>query len=657
VDCERLEYNLDDETGRFYDPSGTAPAQIQARPGILSTQNPYYFHGRWAERLQDRYVLYDGFLTDCTVAHPWWRLKGPRFDVIPGDHAIAHHAWFYLKGLPVLYVPWFYKSLKKEPRKSGFLIPEAGNSSLHGPMVGFGYYWAINRSYDLMYRGIYYTSAGLANYADLRAKVSDKTSFDLSVFGIKSTQPETVVPSGVKILFLGKSDLGDGWEAKVNLDYLSSFAFLQQFTQSFNEAVFSETHSVGYVTKHWSDFGFDFVAERTVNFESTTPGDTVEVRKLPSAEFTEREHELDFHKWPIWVGFDSSAGLLDRSFPGFQTAQFMDRLDFAPHVTTAFRWHDIQLTPTFGVRETEYGQSVQGGFVTSQNILRSSRNLQAVLSLPGLERIFKAPSWMGEKVKHVIEPKITYTYVTGIDENFNRIIRFDEMDLLTNTNQIEYSLTNRLLAKDKNGNVSDFLTWEVRWDRYFNPTFGGAVQYCGGTNQPPCQRNVIASELALTGFEFLDQPRTYSPVVSVLRVQSRVNLEWRTDYDPLNERFINSSFSVDGRIQKYFFGAGQALIRTNPVLLPPADQVSFMFGYGNLNSRGWNYRFDMHYDYRAGMLQYWQAYVTYNTDCCGFSVQYRRFSFGTRDDSQVQVAFAISNVGTFGTLKRQERIF
>jgi len=38
-------------------------------------------------------------------------------------------------------------------------------------------------------------------------------------------------------------------------------------------------------------------------------------------------------------------------------------------------------------------------------------------------------------------------------------------------------------------------------------------------------------------------------------------------------------------------------------------------------------------------------------------VQYRRFSLGARDDSQVQVAFAVSNVGTFGTLKRQERIF
>jgi len=50
--------------------------------------------------------------------------------------------------------------------------------------------------------------------------------------------------------------------------------------------------------------------------------------------------------------------------------------------------------------------------------------------------------------------------------------------------------------------------------------------------------------------------------------------------------------------------------------------------------------------------------VTYNSDCCGLSVQYRRFNFGTRPgDDQFRVAFAIANIGSFGTLKRQERIF
>ncbi len=100
---------------------------------------------------------------------------------------------------------------------------------------------------------------------------------------------------------------------------------------------------------------------------------------------------------PVWISFDSSAGLLDRSQPLFQTRQFVDRLDFAPHVTTAFRWHDFTLMPTFGIRETEYGESTAPGPpgtqlpgpVIGQNLLRSSRDLTVDLVLPGLERIFK----------------------------------------------------------------------------------------------------------------------------------------------------------------------------------------------------------------------------------------------------------------------------
>ena len=76
LDCERAEYNVDTETGKFYEVSGTANARIQARRGLLVTQNPFYFQGKWAERLQDHYILHDGFLTDCVLPGAWWRLKG-----------------------------------------------------------------------------------------------------------------------------------------------------------------------------------------------------------------------------------------------------------------------------------------------------------------------------------------------------------------------------------------------------------------------------------------------------------------------------------------------------------------------------------------------------------------------------------------------------
>ena len=98
-------------------------------------------------------------------------------------------------------------------------------------------------------------------------------------------------------------------------------------------------------------------------------------------------------------------------------------------------------------------------------------------------------------------------------------------------------------------------------------------------------------------------------------------------------------------------------MRTDPVLAPYANQIRGLIGYGADGRRGWNYGFSAYYDYRKAVLQYSQFQATYNTDCCGLSIQWRRFDVGARNENQFRVAFAVSNIGSFGTLKRQERVF
>lgn len=651
LSCDRAEYNTQTHIGKFYNVTGTSPARIEARPGLLTTQNPFYFSGEWAEKSGDRYILHNGFLTDCLIPSPWWRLKAPTFDVVPGDRAIARSSWFYVKEIPIFYTPYFYKSLQKQPRRSGLLTPNVGNSSLRGKTVGVGYFWAINRSYDLTYRSLLYSKTGFGHQADFRGVVNQRTSFDASIYGIASRNSDASSPSGLVVSAEGKSDLGRGWQARGDLRYLSSFAFRQQFTQSFDEAVSSETHSVGYITKQWSDFGFNLVAERNVNFQSTAPNDEIVLRKLPEVQFATREHAI--RNLPVWVSLDSSYGLERRSQPLFQTRQFVQRVNFEPRVMSALHWRGFDLAPSFGLHEIAYDSSIANNLVTGNNVDHFARDVALDISAPPLARIFNAPKWMGRgkgaRIKHVIEPRATYRYVTGI-EDFNQVIRFDDTDILSNTHEVEFSLTNRLLAKDSNGNVSEILSWQLWYKRYLDPTFGGAVI--------EGQRNVLESTVDVTGIPFLDRPRHQSPVVSVLRYQSLVNLEWRADYDPVRGGIIDSGVSVDRRIKQVFASLGDYLLKSDPLLAAPgSNQLRGQITYGGDNRRGWNYGFSAFYDYRLGVMQFAQSQVTYNTDCCGISVQYRRFSFGERNENQFRVAFAVSNIGSVGTLRKQDRIF
>ena len=655
--CDRGRYNTQDETGTFYEVSGTTPSRVAARPGLLTTTNPFYFQAKRAERREGHYLLYDGFLTDCSLPNPWWRLKGPRFDIVPRDHAVAYSSWFYLRKMPLFYIPRFRKSLKREPRQSGFLVPNIGNSSLRGMMVGGGYYWAINRSYDLMYRAQYFSNVGFNHTVDFRGKVTETTDFNFTLYALNdhSSNP-SISTGGYLALFDGKSLLPGGWEARGHLDLLSSFLYRQEFSESINEAIFSETHSVAFLTKHWSDYGVNFVTERDVNYQTTTPGDQIELRKLPELQFIARDRTVK--NWPLWVSLDASDGLEYRSQPQFQTHQFVNRANFAPRATTAFHWLGMDFVPSFTLHETSYGASFQIGNssppypilprVTNANLVRSARDFNLDWVLPSLERVFDAPSWMGVKVKHVIEPRIDYRYVSGVHD-FNDVIRFDDIDLLSNTNQVTFSLTNRLLAKDKDGKVTDLLSWRLSYARFFDPTFGGAVT--------PGARNIVQSVADLTGFDFLNGYRRQSPVVSALRYQSKVGVEWRTDYDPVRHGIVNSSINLDVHIQKYSATVGHTMIRTDPILAPNSNQMRFSGTYGNQSRRGWNAGVSAFYDLRLGKLAYTLMQVTYNTDCCGISAQYRIFSFGNRDEHQELFSFAVSNIGTFGTLKRQERIF
>jgi LPS-assembly protein len=179
----------------------------------------------------------------------------------------------------------------------------------------------------------------------------------------------------------------------------------------------------------------------------------------------------------------------------------------------------------------------------------------------------------------------------------------------------------------------------------------------------PGQRNVIWSSISLTPFAFIDGPRNYSPVTSLLRLQRKVSFEWETDYDPLHKAVVANVVSADYRLAHYIISIGQAQMRDDPpnspvtILTPTSGQFRGTIGYGDSNRRGLSAGLSFYYDYKRGLLEYMAAQATYNTDCCGLSIQYRRLDFGGRDETQILASFGIANIGSLGTLKRQERIF
>jgi LPS-assembly protein len=650
----RVDYDLAAHTGKFFEVKGMSPGKIDPRPGLLQTDNPFLFQGEWAERLKDRYILHNGFITDCRLPNPWWRLRAPIFDIIPGERAIARRAVFRVRNVPIFYTPYFYKALGEEPRKSGFLTPNIGNSSRRGLMLGAGYYWALHRSYDVAYRTQLFSERGFAHQFDFRGKPTQKSDFNAYFYGVKDKglrldNGDRIKQGGFLFNVDGKAELPWGFSSRAGVNYLSSFTFRQAFTESFNEAVFSEVRSSGFAARHWDAYSLNIAFDRLENYQSDRTGDRIVIRKLPSIEFQSSDKKVTDKVIPIWVSLESSAAFVRRNQPLFQTRQFVERIDLRPRVMTAFRFKDIHLLPYASLRETKYGSSVQEGMISGHGVLRSTQEAGVDLILPSLARVFTSPKWLGDRVKHVIEPRAGFRYVNGVGD-FREIIRFDETDLVTNTKEIDYSLTNRLFVK-RGGSVNEVLSWQLWQKRYLDPDLGGAIQ--------TGVRNVFLTQTEMTAYAFFSGPRNYSPVVSVLRLSPHPSMgaEWRSDYDPLRKRISNSSLQASLRVQKIFLSAGHNHVRSIPNLSPSANQFIGILGYGNSSRRGWSLGFQSVYDFRLGVMQFATTQLSFNSDCCGLSIQYRRFNFGARNENQFRVAFAVANIGSFGTLRRQESIF
>jgi len=560
-------------------------------------------------------------------------------------------------------------------------------SSRKGTIFGESFYWKINRSMDATAGAEYWSSRGWAQHGEFRARPAEQSYLHATYFGVldRGFAPARIDQGGQDVKLNLETALPAGFRGVASLNYLSSFVFRLAFTEVFSQAVNSEVKSVAFLSRTRRGYSLNLMGARYQNFQSTAPGDLVLIAHAPSLEFSSVERPLV--RSPLYWSLDAAAEGVSRREPLFKTNQLVGRFDVRPRLSLPLFMSGWTVRPELTLHNTYYTQrrlpvsavGVPGNDTVNRRALETALELRP----PTLGRIF-AGKLAGRLVKHTIEPRFTYRYVTGID-NFSSIIRFDARDILSDTNEIEYALVNRLFLKRPGASgaaspaqegasaqdidsgaksspgAQEFISWELAQKYFFSPDFGGAVVV-------PGKRNVLETTVALTGIAFLTEPRRFSPLVSRLRVRSSANsdLQWQLDYDNKKGRISASSLFVNYHFGDFFVGGSHVLFHspgelfvTNPIPGPERfHQFRALLGYGGPGKRGLSAAGNVGFDANLGFLQYSAFQTAYNWDCCGVSMEYRRFALGAvRNENQFRFAFTLANIGTFGNLKRQERVF
>src|SRR6266550_1658149 len=518
----RAEWNYKTKTGSFVDSTGYTN---QTQDGTR-----VYFTADRVDKVSfDTIIATNVQVTSCDEDVPKWSFHAKRVKIKTGDRVRLYSPDLRVKKMPIFYLPYASVSLKPRDRASGFLTPTFSGSGKKGFRLSTAYYQTLGRSADVTVRNDIYTKRGYGLGADLRTRANSRSYFNAGFYIVKdralgpkadANHPDQ---GGSSFYVDGVHYFPNGFIAAADVDVTSNLAYRQVFSDSIQKAISPEERSQVFVNKDYNAYSFNFLARSQV---TNLPNVRIRIRELPSVTFEQRASPLDFiKKLPVYFSYEAGAEGVSRKETTDDLIAFrrdvrgdpivspsiVQRLDFHPRVQIPLYFFGMSVTATAGARATFYSNRIDptNRAILSQNITRSYGEFELDVRPPALAKDFhhNGAFWF----RHVIEPYVIYRKISGVND-FDRVIRFDYIDAVADTNEIEFGVSNRFFTRRSTENVSsttkqattsdnsvasqpyEALTITVRGKYFFDPFFGGALI--------PGQRNQFYPINTLSGFSY-----------------------------------------------------------------------------------------------------------------------------------------------------------
>ena len=690
----RAEWNYKTKTGSFVDSTGYTN---QTQDGT----RVYFTADRIDKVSLDTIIATNVRVTSCDEDVPKWSFYAHRATIKTGDRVRVYSPTLKVKGVPIFYLPYASVSIKRRDRASGFLTPTIGGSGSKGVRLSNAYYQTLGRSADLTLRSDIYTARGLGLGGDLRTRANSRSFLNAGFYAVKdrifgakadATHPDQ---GGSSIYIEGVHYFPNGFTAASDVNITSNLAFRQVFSDNIQQAISPEETSQVFVNKDDNEYSFNFLARSQV---TSLPNASVRIRELPSVTIDRRPTTLSFlKKLPVYFSFEGAAEGVSRKETVEDLATFISevggnpiitpsivqRLDLHPRFELPLHFAGWSVTATAAGRVTFYSNSLDPSNrdVLSQNVTRAYGEFEFDVRPPALAKDFHRGNGTFF-FRHVIEPYVIYRNISGIN-NFDRIIRFDYVDAIADTNEIEFGIANRFFTRRSTENVNsaatratkageiapvssqpyEALTITVRGKYFFDPYFGGALV--------PGRRNQFYPINTLSGFGYGGVPRRFSPVNIDTRYRPRkeIIVDLRTDLDTQGGgvRAVSSTVGINRTLFQIF----QSFYYTRAVDLSDSlKQFADARGLeaGTLRGSQWSpavflgnrekglfggtsffFDFQKRPGRKDSSLINSTATLGYSWDCCALTAQYSTFNVGLRKENRVVFSFRLNGIGTFGT--------
>jgi LPS-assembly protein len=659
IAAERMDFNTRTRTGTFYIASGIASMETRGiERSLFGGQEPdAYFWGETIEKLGPKtYRVTRGGFTTCVQPTPRWELVSNSATVTLEEHAVLKNTIFKVKGVPLFYLPAMYYPINKEDRATGFLIPTYGSSSIRGQTLSNAFFWAIDRSQDATLYHDYYSKTGQGFGSEYRY-VEGPGSQGTGRFQVIDEHDATYETNGVETVHPGSSSysfsgnmsqrLSTHMRATANADYFSSVSAQQRYQQNIFQMT-SRTRRLNVnLSGNWGRYSISTTVDRTQTFSA----DDIWNLYGSAPRITITRAEAPIGHLPIYFGANGEYVTLVRSDKSGvnESDHGLTRIDFYPVLRFPFtRWSFLTFNSTFLWRGTYWSESQDPLSLQQLNepIGRTYFDMSTRITGPVFTRIFNRPnSAYAQKFKHVIEPTLTLQRVTPID-NYNQIVKIDGTDTVVGqVTRVSYGLNNRLYAK--HDVAREILTLSIS-QTYYTDARAASVD-------PSYQ----------SGYNALLPPSHLSPVVILVHASpaTRFDATFRTEYDTqVHALRTLAANGVWNGARWIVATAGWSQRRFIPNLSGynnPLQATNYLSAGTTVkspaNSFGTTYTFN--YDLRHDQFLQQRVMGYYNSQCCGFAVEYQSVNYqaaftaiGVTQDHRFNISFTLAGIGSFSNL-------
>jgi len=617
----RLEMDLNKGSGFFEDARG------YVSPGV-------FVEAKRIERVDgDTYRIQGGTFTSCAQPTPRWSFSASSARLEVEDKIVARNVVFRVKQVPAFYMPYFMYPIQSDQRSTGFLFPHFGYSSFRGFNVGTGFFWAMGRSFDQTFYVDDYSKFGYGLGHEFRYMLASPSRGNFKTYAF---HPKAGGEWDYDLDWSAQQMLPGKFRANLQVRQYSDLAFQQQIQDSLNLASSRTRRTSFNISRGFGTIGFQALADSTETFFGE---DRAVNEHLPTVRLNQSARKLG----RSGVVFQWEARGERLGFGDADRVERFGRYDVNPRLSRPFSLTFLQVSPEVAFRYTRYGNTVSDEGLTGPPLDRRYGEASVDVRGPTFSRVFNTPgNFYSDKFKHVIGPEVTWTYRSRIDD-FDLIPKFDGNDYYLGTNQVRYSLVQRLLAKRPSARSDklesyELLNWRVSQTYY--------VQIADGQNE--FDPNYSSSAFGPGGV-----PAHKSPIQSRLRFRptpafsSNFDLEYDVNFKQMRSLGLSATFTRP----RVTLQAGWS--RANRVAVEAADRVPvrntlrgsgrFFVLPGRVALEG-----SADYDILGKNLVQATGRVRYDIQCCGFIGEVIQSDYNIKQDRQYRFSIELANIGSMG---------